>query len=94
MQDKIIHYGKMTIPLIKRYAVFMILAVVAGMTMLAINRISAATGTERNEDYYNELFTQIRVINFDEDTIQAIRSLNDPNTSIRSNFPENRNNPF
>jgi hypothetical protein len=94
MQEKIMKYIKPIGRFIIKYSVGFILLIIVAVTLLAISKIDKASNAERDESQYNLLLQEVRVIKFDEDTIQAIRDLKASGAKIDSDFPTNRKNPF
>lgn len=66
------------------------LLLLGGFVLLSINSL---TTTELDKDYRDKQLQEIKVVEFDEESIEAIEGLSDTNVRINSDFT-NRNNPF
>lgn len=68
----------------------LILLVIGGLVLLRINSL---TELDVDEEHKAESLKSIKVVEFDQDSIDAINDLNQSSVDITSDFTD-RNNPF
>lgn len=82
------------INLIIRYRLIIGLSLIVAIVAFLSFRINHYSDVQSDQQRIDDQLSQIKVVRFNNDAIEKIKSLQDNSTDVQAELPSNRTNPF